>query len=721
MAGQEQQQSQTTSSPGAIASGQPNRLINEKSPYLLQHAYNPVDWHPWGDEAFNRAQEQDKPIFLSIGYSTCHWCHVMEHESFEDPEVAEALNRAFISIKVDREERPDIDQVYMTVCQMMNGNGGWPLTIIMTPDKQPFFSGTYFPKQTQAGRLGMMDLINKVGELWGTHREKLLQSAQQVQTALEEMVQDAPGPAIDRSVLDAAYTRLLGMVDRQWGGFGSQPKFPTPHKLEFLLNYWKRSGESMPLDIVKKSLKAMYAGGMFDHVGFGFHRYSTDRQWLVPHFEKMLYDQAQLASLYTKAYQATGDDLFKQVANEILSYVLRDLQAPNGGFYSAEDADSEGVEGKFYVWSEAELKELLTPLEMEFLHKEYGVKSEGNFEEEASGQATGLNILNRSELLTQNDTLSAWQISQIREKWEPIREKLFQARNERVRPHLDDKILTDWNALMISALALAGSVFENDRYVKAAERAASFLHHRLTDDAGRLLHRYRDGEAAIAAFADDYAFTIAAMLDLYEATFNIQYLHLANEYMDDFIERFWDQVSGGFYSYDESGEQLITRQKEIYDGAVPSANSVAAMNLLRLGRITGDLGYIMRADMLWRSFSTSVQRAPFEYTRLLLSVDFGLGPSAEVVIVGKPGKEDVGKMFHALRKTFLPNKVVLFRPSTESLPGISSYATFTKDHTERNRQATAYVCVNQACQLPTNSPAEMLDLLDGIYQRSDSQ
>ena len=453
----------------------PNRLIHEKSPYLLQHAYNPVDWHAWNEEAFQKARAENKPIFLSVGYSTCHWCHVMEKESFEDSEVAALMNEAFVSIKVDREERPDIDHVYMTVCQMMTGSGGWPLTIVMTPYKKPFFAATYIPKASRFGRPGMMELIPRISEVWRNRNKEVLESAENMTTALQSMEKENPGDPLEAGVLDKAYQELAQRFDKTYGGFSGAPKFPTPHNFLFLLRYWMRSGRLNALNMVEKTLHEIRWGGIFDQIGFGFHRYSTDKEWLVPHFEKMLYDQAMLALAYLETYQATGNTLYADTAKEIFAYVLRDLRSPEGGFYSAEDADSEGVEGKFYVWTEQELRKILPPGDADLLVRVFHIQKEGNFREEASGKSLGANIFYTGRSL--EDMASELNVSaqDLKKRIECARSRLFEAREKRIHPHKDDKILTDWNGLMIAALARGTQVLGEKTYADAAGSAVEFI------------------------------------------------------------------------------------------------------------------------------------------------------------------------------------------------------------------------------------------------------
>ena len=689
-----------------------NRLIHEKSPYLLQHAENPVDWYPWGPEAFEKARRENKPIFLSIGYSTCHWCHVMAHESFEDPEVARLMNDVFVSIKVDREERPDIDNIYMTVAQMMTGSGGWPLTIIMTPDKKPFFAGTYFPKESRFGRIGMMDLVPRIKEVWVTRREEVLNSADKITAALGQVSYEGPGEELDESSLRLAYDQLAQRFDDRYGGFGSAPKFPTPHNLVFLLRYWRRTGDEKALGMVESTLQAMRRGGIYDHVGLGFHRYSTDPKWLVPHFEKMLYDQALLAMAFTEAYQATGKDEYRETAEEIFTYVLRDMTAPTGGFYSGEDADSEGEEGKFYVWTEREVRQVLPAEEAELTIRAFNVEKGGNFNEEATGTRRGTNILHLDRDLGEIARDLKMAEPDLRKDLEAAREKLFAARKKRIPPHKDDKILVDWNGLMIAALAGGAQVFDEPRYAEAAGHAVDFILNTLRTPKGRLLHRYRDGEAALAAHVEDYAFFIWGLIELYEATFEIRYLQTAVDLNRDMIQHFWDDGAGGFYFTADDGEKLLIRTKEIYDGAIPSGNSVAAHNLLRLGRITATPDFEEKAMKIGRAFSGSVKQSPLGYTQLMIALDFGIGPSYEVVIVGDSTAPDTKAMLKAIRARFVPNKVVILRPTEEESPEIIRLAGYTRYQSSIDGKATAYVCLNYICKTPTTDIEEMLELLD---------
>jgi uncharacterized protein YyaL (SSP411 family) len=686
-----------------------NRLANEKSPYLLQHADNPVDWYPWGSEAFEKAVRENKPIFLSIGYSTCHWCHVMAHESFEDPGVAALMNEVFISIKVDREERPDIDNVYMTVCQMMTGSGGWPLTIIMTPDKKPFFAATYIPRETRFGRVGMSDLIPRIREIWAKRKDEVLSSASRVIESLQNAAEFTPGEGPGEPMLHLAYHQLSERFDEEHGGFGGAPKFPTPHNLLFLLRYWKRTGDGKALDMVEKTLRTMRCGGIYDHIGYGFHRYSTDAKWLVPHFEKMLYDQALLAAACIEAYQATRKEEYARTAREIFTYVLRDMTAQEGGFYSAEDADSEGEEGKFYLWTYDEINQVLTTEEAELFTKLFNIKADGNFRDEAAGRKTGRNIPHLTESAEETASLDA--SAELQQSLESIREKLFNHRNKRIHPHKDDKILTDWNGLMVAALAEGTRVLDQPEYAAAAKRAVDFIVGRMSTPDGGLLHRYRDGEAAVSGHLDDYAFLIHGLLELYETTFETGYLKKALQLNEYLLKHFWDDKNGGFYFTADDGEELPVRQKEIYDGAIPSGNSVAMMNLLRLGRITANHDFEEKAAGIGRAFFENIQQLPSAYTRLMTAVDFAVGPSYEVIITGYAQAGDTGKMLQAVRQEYIPNKIVIFVPATPDASDIRQIAPYTANQSPIGGKATAYVCVNYKCNLPATDVNTFLDLL----------
>ncbi len=689
----------------------PNRLIGEKSPYLHQHAYNPVDWYPWGEEAFEKAKRENKPIFLSIGYSTCHWCHVMEEESFEDLKVAERLNEVFVCIKVDREERPDIDQIYMNACQMMTGTGGWPLTIIMTPDKTPFFAGTYFPKKSKYGRIGLLELIERVQEIWEHRRQDCVNASEKITEALRQEPAQPAGFSPGFLQMKDAFLHLQRTFDRTYGGWGNAPKFPTVQNLFFLLRYWKTTGESDALYMVEKTLQEMRKGGVYDHIGSGFHRYSTGRDWCLPHFEKMLYDQAMLAMVYCEAYQATEKCEYADTAREIFTYVLRDLTSPLGGFFSAEDADSEGEEGKFYLWSLNEIQQILGAEEAEVFAKCFSIEMEGNFLEEATGRRTGKNI--PYLLRSFRELASEWNIaeSDLKERWEGWREKLFSAREKRIRPLKDEKILTDWNGLMIAALSKGGKILEEPGYIKSAEKAAQFIFQHLSGPGGSLLHRYKDGEAGIPGNLNDYAFFIWGLLELYEASLDARYLKSTLQLTDYLLHHFWDAKSYGFYFISEEVQDVIVRPKDWFEGAIPSGNSVMYLNLLQLSRITGNSDYEQRAEEIGFAAYPLIQQIPQAFTQLLCGVDFAMGPTVEVVIAGGQDSEDVQAMLCHLRKLFLPKKILLFKPE-ENPEEITEIAPFTRMFKSIEGKATAYVCTDRVCQRPTVEITEMLEFLD---------
>ena len=683
-----------------MSDSKPNRLVNEKSPYLLQHAYNPVDWYPWGEEAFRKAGEEDKPVFLSIGYSTCHWCHVMEKESFEDRDVASLLNEAFICIKVDREERPDIDGVYMKAGQMLTGGGGWPLTIIMTPDKKPFFSATYIPKQSGFNRIGMLDLIPQITDYWRNQRERLTSIGESVVSSLS-VSSSATREEVGKDTLDAGYHQLAALFDEEHGGFSLAPKFPTPHNMLYLLRYWDRTGEKRALSMAERTLQAMRNGGIFDQIGYGFHRYSTDRVWLLPHFEKMLYDQALMVLAYLETFQTTKNSFYRGVAEEVLTYVLRDLASPYGGFYSAEDADSEGEEGRFYVWSNEELVSTLSSEEYDVIQEVFRVDPEGNFRDEATREVTGYNILHMRRRTEVNDNNTENHI-------ESARNKLFEKRETRIRPLLDDKILTDWNGLMIAALSRAAWVFDDREYLEEAARTADFILGHMWDGE-TLLHRFRDGETEVSGFLDDYAYMVWGLLELYHASLEPRFLRAALDINRVQLKEFWDQENSGFFFSGQSGEKLIANRKEVYDGARPSGNSVSMQNLLRLSRITGDIMYEEKALLLAKTFSESVSGNPVAYTFFLSALGYALGKSTEVVIVGELDGNDTRKMLDSLREFYLPELVLVHKTQ-----GMEELASFTTGMNTLNGIATAYVCHNNACDMPTSDVSKMLRLI-GVH------
>lgn len=666
-----------------------NRLNNEKSPYLLQHADNPVDWYPWTEEAFHVAKKEDKPIFLSIGYSTCHWCHVMAHESFEDQEVAEILNEHFISIKVDREERPDIDHIYMMVCQAITGHGGWPLTIIMDADKKPFYAATYLPRSNRGSVWGLLELLPRVVELWDKERDSLLQSGEQISRQIFQPASRHAGQSIDRELLNQAFKQYVRNFDTEWGGFGSAPKFPAPHNLLFLLRYYYFTQKDQALEMVEKTLQSMYRGGIYDHIGFGFARYSTDRHWLVPHFEKMLYDNALLAMAYLECYQLTGNDFYAGVARDIFSYILRDMTHPEGGFYSAEDADSEGEEGKYYVWSQGEIEEILGEQATPWI-KAFDISPKGNFE--------GKNIPN---LRRNKDFIQA------RQEFEVQRQKLLTYREKRVKPLKDDKILTAWNGLMIVALAMGARILGDDAYLQAARRAADFISHNLRRQDGRLLARYREGKSEYLAYAADYAFFIWGLIELYEADFDSQYLALALQLNEDLCKYFWDPKDGGFFFYGLDAEQLLTRPKEGYDGAMPSDNAVNVLNFMRLARLTANSELEEKAQQAMDCFAAQIQEHPAAHSFWLLAVIMQFFPGTEIVVAGQSEKQDTREMLEFLNLRYDPHKLIML--NDQKMNELLSFrATYLQDMHSVEGKPTAYICENFACQEPLVGMEELL-------------
>ncbi len=690
--------SNRTESPAGKDGKRSNRLIREKSPYLLQHAENPVDWYPWGEEAFERAKKENKPIFLSIGYSTCHWCHVMEHESFENEEIAKIMNENFIPIKVDREERPDLDNVYMSAVMATTGSGGWPLSVFLTPEGKPFLGGTYFPPDDRFGRPGFKRVLEEISSLWKDRREELIRQGEQMTELIRQNLSATQPGGLYEEVLDKAFRSFDSSFDEVHGGFGRAPKFPSPHNLSFLLRYAVRAEERRAVDMVVKTLDAMARGGMHDHLGGGFHRYSTDEEWFVPHFEKMLYDQALLARAYLEAYQVTKEPRHAEMAREIFTYVVRDLRDRGGAFYSAEDADSEGYEGKYYLWTPGEIKEVLGEEIAGLVCRYYDVREGGNFPIQGGHFEHGKSILR---------TRAEEELVRIIQE---AREKLFQAREKRVRPHRDDKVLTDWNGLMISALSLGARVLDDPRYAKAAEEAASFILEKVQKN-GRLLRRYREGEAAIPGYLSDYAFFSCSLLDLYEATFEVRWLREARRLAQDMIELFWDQTRRGFRFSGADGEQLIAETIEVYDGAIPSGNSVAALALLRLGQMTDAKEFQAHAEEFFQSFGGQINQHPTAYSQLLIAYDFALGPRREIVIAGDPNADETKSLLKVIRGKFLPRSVFLLHPPSREGQEIETLAPFVKEQNLVGGKPAAYVCENFTCKLPVATPTELEKLL----------
>jgi len=681
----------------------PNRLAKEKSPYLLQHAHNPVNWYPWGEEAFDQAKAENKPIFLSVGYSTCHWCHVMERESFEDEEVAKLLNREYVAIKVDREERPDVDHVYMTVCQAMTGQGGWPLTVIMTPDKKPFYAGTYFPKRSKYGRYGLMDVLEGLAVKWREDRAAVVQTAERAVQQLSGFAvkkQADGGPTLEwlQAVMDRAFEAYHQSFDPDRGGFGRAPKFPSSHNLSFLLKYSQAYQEERALDMAVKTLEAMRSGGIYDQIGFGFSRYSTDERWLVPHFEKMLYDNALLAMTYTEAYQITGNELFARTAREIFAYVLRDMTDPEGGFYSAEDADSEGEEGRFYVWTPEELAVVLGQEDGELFAESYGIAVPGNFE-----GASIPNLIDIDwEAIAKRRGLSA---DELPRRLEASRAKLFEHRERRVHPHKDDKILTSWNGLMIMALAKGAKAFGEPAYAAAAEKAARFIRNRMIREDGRLLARFRDGEAAYPAYLDDYAFLAWGLIELFEATGAADYLEQAAGLAAEMLRLFADAEHGGFFFSGHDGEELFLRPKESYDGAMPAGNSAALLVLTKLARYLDREDLSEVADKLIAVFAAEVEGYPAGHSLFVAAVHGAMHPGKEIVIAGEPDDPEVRAMLIESRQRYAPDDLILPHPPGSAGEAIRRLCPLVRDKQALEGKATAYLCENFTCRAPITDSA----------------
>ncbi len=683
-----------------------NRLAEETSPYLLQHAHNPVDWYTWGNEAFEKAKKEDKPIFLSIGYSTCHWCHVMEHESFEDEKIAQIMNEHFVSIKVDREHRPDVDEIYMNAVVMMTGSGGWPLSVFLTPEGKPFYGGTYFPPRDAYGRPGFERLLLSVAEAWKHKRQELLGSASKMSELLQNPTGRTDESNLSPEILDNAFTGFQNIFDVVNGGFGTAPKFPQPANLSMLLNYWRRTADNQSLNMVEKTLNEMADGGIYDHLGGGFHRYATDAKWLVPHFEKMLYDQALLSKVYLQAYQITKKEQYAQIAREIFDYVLRDMTDQTGGFYSAEDADSEGEEGTFYLWDPKQINSVLDQQQTQIFNAYYGVTNEGNFEE-------GKTILNITASMKQLEQKFQKDQAEIANTLTTAQTRLFRERAKRIRPHRDEKIITSWNGLMISSLAYGGAVLEEEKYIDAARRSAEFILSTLHKN-GRLMRYYRDGQVVEKAFLDDYAFTVRALLDLYEATFDVKWLIEAKSLGNKMIELFVDTEKGGFFLTGKDGEKLIARTKSGSDGSIPSGNSVAALVLLKLGRLTMDEHFTKQGGKVLEAFSQQLKMSPAYSSAMLRALDFQLGPTQEIIIAGKADSPDVKKMLKLIRGNFMPNAVVLVHEPDKADSALYDTVPFIKNQIAIEGKVTAYLCENYVCKKPVNNIGEFENLIAGV-------
>ena len=699
-----------------------NRLASEQSPYLLQHAHNPVDWFPWGPEAFEKARREDKPIFLSIGYSTCHWCHVMERESFENEAIAVLLNRDYVSIKVDREERPDVDRIYMTFVQATTGGGGWPMSVWLTPDLQPFFGGTYFPPENRYGHPGFASLLTQIAAAWAADRGQIADSARDMVEQLRHQTEVEAGRAgaIDHAILDSGFYAFRRTFDTRLGGFGPAPKFPRPSVHNFLLRYYARTKNQEALDMALLTLREMAKGGIHDQLGGGFHRYSVDERWRVPHFEKMLYDQAQLAISCLEAFQATSDRQYAETARRILDYVLRDMTGPEGGFFSAEDADSATdparpdlkSEGAFYVWSADEIRDGAGQPAADWFCYRYGVEAAGNVADDPHGEFTGKNILYQAHTVGETAQRFSRPLEEVRAGLLEAGRILLRARSQRVRPHLDDKILTAWNGLMISAFARGGAILEEPRYAAAARRAAEFLIARVYDpQTGALLRRYRQGEAAIPAFLDDYAVFVQGLLDLYEAQFDLRDLELAIRLTEKQMELFEDPEHGGFFASAADDASLVMRVKEDYDGAEPSGNSVAAMNLLRLARFTNRSSFRESAERTLAAFASRLAATPAALPQLLAACEWLLGEPREIVLVGGRDDADTEALLRALHSRFVPNRVIMLVDSHEARRALAAGIPSIEFMERIADRASAYVCRNYTCQLPVTESEKLAELL----------
>jgi uncharacterized protein len=683
-----------------------NRLINESSPYLLQHANNPVDWYAWGEDALQRAKKEDKPIFLSIGYSACHWCHVMAHESFEDEEIAKIMNQNFINIKVDREERPDIDDIYQKVCQLATGTGGWPLSIFLTPDQRPFYAGTYFPKYSRYGMPGFGTILNQLAEAYKSKKQEIHSATSEFMHALSNTAKDVQGKGenIERSIIDEAAVGLLQMGDPVYGGFGQAPKFPNTSNLLFLLRYYDISQISRFKDFVMFSADKMAAGGIHDHLGGGFARYSTDQKWLVPHFEKMLYDNALLTQLYAELYQISGNVKYLKIVEKILEYVIAEMTSPHGGFYSAQDADSEGEEGKFYVWSKQEIVNVLEDTTISDIFCEYyGITEAGNFE--------GKNILNIRNSLNHLAQKYHMTTEEIEGVINDASKRLFEVRSKRVRPGQDDKILTSWNGLMISGFAKGYKITGNKKYLDAAINAVNFIESKIAKNDGRLQRAFKDGVSKLNAYLDDYAFYVNALLDVFEIYAQPKYLQKAIVYTNFMIQHFWDPNGGSFFFTSDDHEQLIVRTKSFYDLAIPSGNSMAASNLLRLYHFIQNNDYLYKAEHIMREGAKTASENPFGFGHLLIAMYLYIKKPVEITIIRNTKKQRANsEMVNWLNGQFIPNGIIGIIENESQLQELQNYPFFKgRNLVQENQKESDYalVCRNFSCSLPINSVQEL--------------
>jgi len=677
-----------------------NRLIHETSPYLLQHAHNPVDWYPWGEEALNRSRKEDKPILLSIGYSSCHWCHVMEKESFENETIAQIMNERFINIKVDREERPDLDEIYMNAVQVMTGSGGWPMTVFLTPDLVPFHAGTYFPPEDRRGMPGFPKVLVIVSDYYRSHREEVHKVEEQVKHTLHQLTEIVPTQeTMDAKIFSKAYEALENQFDPIYGGFGKAPKFPNSMALSFLLRYWKNIRIKKSLEMVENTLEKIAKGGIYDHLGGGFHRYSVDDRWLIPHFEKMLYDNALLSRTYFEAYQATRKEMYRGVAQEILNFVLREMKSPEGGFYSTQDADSEGEEGKFYVWSRDQIKEILGKENGTPFCAYYGVTSQGNFE----GKSCVLNIVSSLEKVSE---LYGITIPELKKLLEEGRGKLYAEREKRVRPRRDEKILTSWNGLMISSFVDGFKITGDEPYLNGAKKAASFILQEMRKE-GYLMRVFHQGKCQRKGYSEDYAFLIQALIDLYEATFEVEWLKEADDLNRRMIHQFWDERNGGFFFTGKENESLIARSKNPYDNAIPSSNSVAVFNLVRLGYLTGEESLKQEAEQILQLFYNFLSEHPSGFTHMLSGLSFFFNPE-EIGIIGSKNDLITQSLVKEIYLAYLPNKILSLKDPQELIEG--GWFPFLREKGDVE-VPTAFVCKGFTCLPPVKDEKELKKIL----------
>jgi uncharacterized protein YyaL (SSP411 family) len=691
------------SEPHVSTSVHSNHLVDASSPYLLQHAHNPVDWYPWGEEALKKARDEDKPIFLSIGYSACHWCHVMAHESFENADIAAYLNEHFVNIKVDREERPDIDDLYMSAVQIMTGSGGWPMSVFLTPDLKPFYAGTYFPPDERYGRPGFKTILESIVRSWQTNHDRIVESAEEITGYIRQSMQMrvSEEQPLSPELLEKAARELARSFDPMYGGFGPAPKFPSTPANEVMLRQALRSGDAKLRDMALFTLRKMAYGGIYDQLGGGFHRYSVDAQWLVPHFEKMLYDNGQLAQAYIEAYQATHEPLFRRIARETLDYVLRDMCDPAGGFHSAEDADSEGEEGKYYLWTRDELESVLGADDAYLFSTYYGVRGTGNFASHEAYHA-GQNILYVPRPPESVASDLGMPLEALEARLEGMRTRLMEVRERRMHPGRDDKVLASWNALMISALARGYEVFGEESYRNAATRAADFILTQMRD-GDRLLHSFRQGRATIPGYLDDYSFMLVALVDLYEATFDARWLDEADKLAVRMIAEFWDDKDGGFFFTGGDHKNLIARNKPTYDGAEPSGNSMAALGLLRLAKLRANVDYERKARRVLAVNAENMSTSPRGYLKMVVGADFALGPVREIAVIGDQKSADTRALLDAVYRRFLPNKVVALDSGGE----VGANMPLLEGKTLVEGRPTAYICRDYTCEAPVTSTEDL--------------